>query len=160
MRIKTNSIIILILALLPLLLAYGVEYLLDIVPCRFCIYQRIPYVIIGMLAAIRLLAPVLKRYDVAINMALEISMIASFCLSLFHYGLEKKLFTFSSDCVNNLQMAKTFEDFKASLMKQEYVSCDQISFEILGMPMSLLNIVYSIFFFLLIVKLNEKNAQK
>ncbi len=111
-----------------------------------------------MLAALRLLAPVLKRHDVAVTMALEISMIASFCLSLFHYGLEKKFFTFNSDCVNNLQAAKSFEDFKLALMKQDYVLCDQINFEILGMPMSLLNMIYSIFFFVLIVKLNKKNA--
>jgi disulfide bond formation protein DsbB len=158
--VYTKNNLILTFALLPLLAAYGAEYLYDAIPCALCVYQRIPYIIIALFAIINTTISSAKKYDKATDVVFEISLISSFCLSLFHYGVEKKIFKPDIDCVNNLQTAKTFEEFEMNLMHQNYVLCDQATFEILGVPMSFLNILYSIFFFILIVKLNKKNAKK
>ena len=147
---KSSFIIILILTIAPLSVAYIAEYLFNIIPCKLCIYQRVPYIIIGLLSMANLILPLKETYSKYSWTIIEITLIESFSLSLFHYGVEKKFFKFYSNYTNSLQ---TSENFKKIITIQDYVPCDQVNFEIFGISASFLNILYAIFFFVLVIRL-------
>jgi disulfide bond formation protein DsbB len=149
-------IIIFVLSIAALSFAYIAQYLFDIMPCKLCIYERIPYIIIAFFSVISILLPLRDIHNKINWIIIELSLIASFCLALFHFGVEQKIFKFNSACINNLQKSENFQSFKTMLLKQDYVLCDQIEFQVFGVSSTLWNALYSVFFFLVVVNLNLK----
>ena len=46
------------------------------------------------------------------------------------------------------------------LANQDYVLCDQVSYEFLGISMSFWNAVYALFFFIIVIKYNNNLPNK
>ena len=153
---SNKKIIILVFSLIPLVIAYISEYFFEIQPCKLCIYQRIPYIIITIIVVIDLTKLFKKLSSKIISLIIEILLIVNFSIAIFHYGIEKRFFKFQSGCVNNSNNAGNFEDYKKMLVNQDYVLCDQVSYEFLGVSMNIWNIVYTIVFFILIIQLSKK----
>ena len=153
---SNKKVIILVLSLIPLVVAYISEYFFEIQPCKLCIYQRIPYIIIAIIGVIDLTKLFKKLSNKITNITIEILLIVNFSISVFHYGIEKRFFKFQSGCVNNLTNAGNFEDYKKMLANQDYVLCDQVSYEFLGVSMNIWNVIYTIIFFILIVQFSKK----
>lgn len=145
---SNKKIIILVFSLIPLVIAYVSEYFFEIKPCKLCIYQRIPYIMIATIVAIDFTKLFKKLSNKITNFVIEILLIVNFSIAIFHYGIEKRFFKFQSGCVNNLNNAENFEDYKKMLANQDYVLCDQVSYEFLGVSMNIWNVIYTIFFFI------------
>ncbi|MSO14262.1 disulfide bond formation protein B [Rickettsiales endosymbiont of Trichoplax sp. H2] len=163
-KLLNKRIVILLLSIVPLLVVYSSELFFEVKACRLCLYQRIPYFII-VITILLTFSPFFKNISFKIiNLILEISLIIGFSIAIFHYGVEKKIFKFNSKCTNNLSNAENFEDYKKMLVNQDYVLCDQVSYEFLGISMSLWNAIYTLFFFIIIIKysnnLPNKNENK
>ena len=153
---SNKKIIILVFSLIPLVIAYISEYFFEIQPCKLCIYQRIPYIIITIIVVIDLTKLFKKLSSKIISLIIEILLIVNFSIAIFHYGIEKRFFKFQSGCVNNLNDAGNFEDYKKMLANQDYVLCDQVSYEFLGVSMNIWNVIYTIIFFILIIQFSKK----
>jgi disulfide bond formation protein DsbB len=153
---SNKKIIILVFSLIPLVIAYVSEYFFEIKPCKLCIYQRIPYIMIATIVAIDFTKLFKKLSNKITNFVIEILLIVNFSIAIFHYGIEKRFFKFQSGCVNNLNNAENFEDYKKMLANQDYVLCDQVSYEFLGVSMNIWNVIYTIFFFILIIQFSKK----
>ncbi|WPX95969.1 disulfide bond formation protein B [Candidatus Bandiella euplotis] len=153
---QRQQFILLVIGLIPLFVAYIAEYFYNLAPCKLCLYQRVPYIAISFLTVLSFMLPLGKFFFTMC----ELLLLVGFCMSIFHFGVEKNFFQFSTACANNLQTAQNFEAFKAMLVQQDYVLCDQVSFKIVGVPISLINAIYSIFFFLLIIKLGKNIRQE
>ena len=153
---SNKKIIILVFSLISLVIAYISEYFFEIQPCKLCIYQRIPYIIITIIVVIDLTKLFKKLFSKIISLIIEILLIVNFSIAIFHYGIEKRFFKFQSGCVNNLNNAGNFEDYKKMLVNQDYVLWDQVSYEFLGVSKNIWNIVYTIVFFILIIQLSKK----
>ena len=111
-KLLNKKVIILFLSICPLLVVYISELFFEIKACKLCIYQRIPYIIIIIIILLNLL-PILNKISFKIiNLIIEISLIVGFSISIFHYGVEKKIFKFSSNCINNFSTTQNFEDYK------------------------------------------------
>ena len=153
---SNKKIIILVFSLISLVIAYISEYFFEIQPCKLCIYQRIPYIIITIIVVIDLTKLFKKLSSKIISLIIEILLIVNFSIAIFHYGIEKRFFKFQSGCVNNLNNTGNFEDYKKMLVNQDYVLWDQVSYEFLGVSKNIWNIVYTIVFFILIIQLSKK----
>ena len=141
---QTNNIfLIVILAIISLTIISTliIEYWLGHEPCRLCLYERIPY-FLSMLLIIKMLF--IKKYERVTLLILFLVFISSTALAFYHFGIEQGFFSESLVCATG-DLSKTLS--KAELLqqlKQNSISCKDISFRILGLSLAAINTVFSL----------------
>lgn len=136
----------LLLNLVPLLVAYFVEYVMHLPPCRLCTYQRIPY---WFLFAVSLLAIILKSrgWSVDYKIIYRLAFLAysvGFAVSFFHLGVENGWFNYNSSCAFNGNTFSTFAEYKAFIESADLVACDARQPAFLGATMTAYNSIYNL----------------
>ena len=149
--------IILILSFIALIFAYFVEYILGHQPCNLCIIERIPYGISIILIAIIF---IIKKNQKFLTLLLILTFVFSFTISVYHYGIEQGFFNESTVCnAKNFTENITKEDLLKELNKKT-ISCKDVTFRILGLSLTSINIVISLLFIITFIKIfikYEKN---
>lgn len=136
----------LLLNLAPLLVAYFIEYVIQVPPCRLCIYQRLPY---WFLFFVSLVAITLKSracgidYKVICKLAF-LAYFIGFAISFFHLGVENGWFNYKSSCAFNRNTFSTFAEYKAFIESADLVFCDVKQVTLLGATMATYNSVYNL----------------
>lgn len=131
--------------------AYGSEYFYGLKPCKLCIYQRVPYMLIIGLSFFTIygsllhktIIPKLVHYISAVVFALFLTEIA---LAFYHMGVEYHWFENVSGCEAGLQYGlrnMTLEEIRNATMV-EAVRCDKPAFVFLGLSMAGWNMVYAL----------------
>ncbi|MDZ5761435.1 disulfide bond formation protein B [Lyticum sinuosum] len=168
------------------LFSYIAEYLLKLYPCKLCLYQRYIYVtgliintffVIYFSDKFRYFMHYINNYDnnddndknlkknknIDSNFVKNVYFIIIFLialiellLSFFHFGVEQKWWKFISTCTNNLNKANSIQEFQLLLESAEYAMCD-IPSKIIGIPMTILNIIYSLVFLIIWIIIFRKN---
>ena len=157
---QTNSIfLIVILAVISLTIisALIIQYWLGHEPCKLCLYERIPY-FLSMLLIIKILF--IKKYEKITFLILSLVFIGSAALAFYHFGIEQGFFSESLACVTgDLSKALSKEEFLEQL-KQNSISCKDVSFRILGLSLAAINTIFSLVLSVIFVRLfvnYEKN---
>ena len=141
---QTNNIfLIVILAIISLTIisALIIEHWLGHEPCRLCLYERIPY-FLSMLLIIKMFF--IKKYERVTLLILFLVFISSTTLAFYHFGIEQSFFRESLVCATG-DLSKTLS--KAELLqqlKQNSISCKDVSFRILGLSLAAINTVFSL----------------
>lgn len=143
---------ILLLNFAPLLVAYFIEYVIHIPPCRLCLYQRIPY---WFLFSVSLIAIVLKNRGAAIEYKViyKLAFLTYFgglAISFFHLGVENDWFHYKSSCAFNGHTFSTFAEYKAFIESADAVFCDAKQAVFLGATMTTYNAIYNLLCILLV----------
>ena len=110
-------------------------------PCELCIYQRIPYALVIILAIIGIIATKQagKLYG-AYNIFLSaIAFLINSGIAFYHVGVEQHWW--ASGCTINLKALQSVDDLQAAIMNAPKVSCDQIPFELFGISMAGYNFI-------------------
>ena len=156
---KNNIFLILILLVISLSLlgAFFIEYGLNHRPCKLCIYERIPY-ILAILLIIEFLF--FKKNEKITLLILTITFSISTILAFYHFGIEQEFFSELSVCnVKNTSEALSKEDLLSQL-KQENISCRDVSFKFFGLSLASINTIFSFILSVIFLKLflnYEKN---
>jgi len=141
---QTNNIfLIVILAIISLTIisALIIQYWLGHEPCKLCLYERIPY-FLSMLLIIKILF--IKKYEKITFLILSLVFIGSTALAFYHFGIEQGFFSESLACVTeDLSKALSKEELLEQL-KQNSISCKDVSFRILGLSLAAINTVFSL----------------
>jgi len=141
---------ILILISIILVSAYIIEYKFGHEPCKLCLYERIPYFI-----SILLIAKIffLTGYEKITLLILSIIFIFSSILAFYHLGIEQGFFRESLVCaIENLSETLTKDDL-VELLKQNTISCKNVSLRILGFSLATINTIFSICLSVIFLKL-------
>ena len=149
---KNNTFLISILAIISLtiILALIIEYWLGHEPCKLCLYQRIPYFL-----AIPLIIKILffKKYEKIILLILALIFVSSSALAFYHFGIEQGFFSESLVCkVEDLSKLLSKEQLLEQL-KQNSVSCKDVSFKVLGLSLAAINTIFSLFLSVIFTRL-------
>ena len=143
MEKKTNMILVFILAVLffSLITAYTIEYGLGHKPCKLCIYQRVPY-FFSILLVLNILLT--KKYVKPSLLLLALISLCGSVLAFYHFGIEQDFFSESFVCetqnlTNNLSKEEVLKQ-----LKENIVSCKDVSFRILGLSLTAINMVLSL----------------
>ena len=150
---QTNNIfLIVILAIISLTIisALIIEYWLGHEPCRLCLYERIPY-FLSMLLIIKMLF--IKKYERVTLLILFLVFISSTALAFYHFGIEQGFFSESLVCATG-DLSKTLS--KAELLqqlKQNSISCKDVSFRILGLSLAAINTIFSLVLSVIFIRL-------
>ena len=132
---------LLVFTSLVLVSAFIIEYRLGHKPCKLCFYERIPY-FLSMLLIIKMLF--IKKYERVTLLILFLVFISSTALAFYHFGIEQGFFSESLVCATG-DLSKTLS--KAELLqqlKQNSISCKDVSFRILGLSLAAINTVFSL----------------
>ena len=139
--------------------AFFIEYILGHQPCNLCILERIPY---GLSLVLIFTIFILRKNEKFFILLLIITFIFSLAISFYHYGIEQGFFEESAVCgVKDFTENITKEDLLKQL-SEKTVSCKDVTFRILGLSLTSINIVLSIIFIITLTKIYnnyEKNKQ-
>ncbi len=142
--------IILIFSFISLISAYFIEYVLGYQPCNLCLIERIPY---GLSIILIITILVLKKNQKFLILLLILTFIFSLAISFYHYGIEQGFFQESSICgVRDFNENITKEDLLRQL-NEKTVSCKDVTFRILGLSLTSINIVISLIFIITLLNI-------
>ena len=132
---------VLAFSILPLSIAYFIQYILGHKPCNLCLIERIPYI-----AAIILISLIfiLNRFKKVIAGIILLFFIFGAIISFYHVGIEQEFFKESFIC--NLDSAKDALSTEQLLKQLENapISCKDVSFRFLGLSLATINTIISI----------------
>ena len=156
---EKNLILVFILFFVSLVLisAFVIEYGFDHQPCKLCLYERIPY-FLSILLIIKIFF--IKKYERVTLFVLSLIFIGSTTLSFYHFGIEQGFVSESFVCeTRNLSETLSKEQLLEQL-KQNNISCKDVSFRILGMSLAAINTIFSLILSVMFIRLfinYEKN---
>ena len=156
---SNNIFLIVILAIISLTLisALIIQYWLGHAPCKLCLYERIPY-FLSMLLIIKILF--IKKYEKITFLILSLVFIGSAALAFYHFGIEQGFFSESLACTTG-DLSKTLsKEELLQQLKQNNISCKDVSFRILGLSLAAINTIFSLALSVIFIRLfmnYEKN---
>jgi len=150
---QTNNIfLIVILAIISftIISALIVQYWFGHEPCRLCLYERIPY-FLSMLLIIKILF--IKKYEKITFLILSLVFIGSAALAFYHFGIEQGFFSESLACTTG-DLSKTLsKEELLQQLKQNNISCKDVSFRILGLSLAAINTIFSLSLSVIFIRL-------
>ena len=150
---KTNNILlisILFISSATLIAAFTIQYGLGHQPCKLCIYQRIPY-ILSIFLIIELIF--FKKNEKTTLLLLSLIFIISVILAFYHFGIEQGFFTESFVC-ESVSFSETLtKDQLLEQLKQNTISCKDVSFKVLGLSLASINVIFSLVLSVIFLKL-------
>ena len=150
---QTNNIfLIVIFAVISLTItsALIIQYWLGHEPCKLCLYQRIPY-FLAILLIIKIFF--FKKYEKITLLILTLIFISSAALAFYHFGIEQGFFSESLACTAP-DLSKTLsKEQLLEQLKQNNISCKDVSFRILGLSLAAINTIFSLVLSVIFIKL-------
>ena len=141
---------ILVFTSLVLVSAFVIEHQLGHEPCKLCLYERIPY-FLSMLLIIKMFF--IKKYERVTLLILFLLFMSSTVLAFYHFGIEQGFFSESLVCTTG-DLSETLS--KAELLqqlKQNSISCKDVSFRILGLSLAAINTIFSLILSVIFIRM-------
>ena len=129
-----------------LLGAYYFQYFEGLEPCQLCIWQRIPHYFIVAFYTLFLI----RRYY-KIFFAIGFASFINIFISLYHVGVEKKIFSGLSSCGSDSLIGLTPEELIVKLSSTPTAKCNFVAWELLSISMAGWNAILSLISFCVIV---------
>ena len=149
---SNNIFLIIIFAVISLtsISALIIQYWLGHEPCKLCLYERVPY-FLSILLLIKIL--LFKKNEKITLLILSLVFVGSSALAFYHFGIEQGFFSQSLLCkAEDLSKILSKEQLLEQL-KQNSVSCKDVSFRILGLSLATINTIFSLFLSVIFMKL-------
>ena len=140
---SNNIFLIVVLAVISLTIisALIIQYWLGHDPCKLCLYERIPY-FLSMLLIIKIIF--IKKYERVTLLILFLVFMSSTALAFYHFGIEQGFFSESLACTTG-DLSKTLsKEELLEQLKQNRISCKDVSFRILGFSLAAINTIFSL----------------
>ena len=154
-KIILNSI--LTISIFALITAYFIEHALGQKPCNLCLIERLPYFFSTLII---LFVVITKKYEKFIMILLALTFISATILSFYHFGIEQGFFKESTLCLTNNQTNILSKEEILKELKNNKISCKDVSFRIFGLSLSVINMIISLILFFINKKIffnYEKN---
>jgi len=150
---QTNNIffiVILVIISLTIISALIIQYWLGHEPCKLCLYERFPY-FISMLLIIKILF--IKKYEKITLLILFLVFMSSTALAFYHFGIEQGFFSESFACKSQNLSETLSKERLLEQLKQNSISCKDVSFKILGLSLAAINTIFSLILSVIFVRL-------
>ena len=132
--------ITLIISLIVIFIVLIAEFYFSLLPCELCVYQRFPYIVVIIFAALAIGSGFYDKQKIALLFA-SIFLVSSF-LAFYHSGVEYGLWSYGG-CAKQA-LPETLEKFHSSLAHPMPKSCDEIEWTIFNLSISIYNGVLSL----------------
>ena len=134
-----------------------IEHQLGHVPCKLCLYERIPY-FLSMLLIIKIIF--IKKYEKITLLILCLVFISSTVLAFYHFGIEQGFFSESLACTSKDLLKTLSKEELQEQLQRNIISCKNVSSRVLGLSLAGINTIFSLTLSVIFMKLfvnYEKN---
>ena len=138
---KITLNLILLYCIFAIIAAYFIEYILGHQPCNLCLIERIPFVLAIMII---LLCLFIKRFEKVFLITLSAIFFIATLISFYHFGIEQGFIKESLVCDLNIESDILTKEAILSQLKQQTISCKNVTFRILGFSLATINIFVSL----------------
>lgn len=133
---KTVALLSLLAAAFMLGSALTAEYGFGLQPCELCLLQRLPYVVVLVLAAAALLVPMPGRTRLVLLGLVALSFLTDSGIAFYHAGVEQHWWAGPTACTGAPPRPASIEQFQALLTGPPPPRCDQIPWSLFGISMA------------------------
>ena len=154
---KTTLNLILLFSIFVLLAAYFIQYVLGHQPCNLCLIERIPYILTIIIITLIL---IFKKFEKVFLLLLTVIFIAATLISFYHFGIEQGFIKESLVCDLEAQTNSFTKEDLLKELKTKTISCKDVTFKIIGLSLTSINIIISLILSVITLKLflnYEKN---
>lgn len=139
----TFSFAMIAAALIALGTAYTAQYMFGYDPCILCLYQRIPYAIIGVIgiATLFFIEPEKMHWVVLFTVFV---LLASAGIAFYHVGVEQKWWISIAPCGGGTGEITTTDDLLRDLQGKPPASCSDAEWTLFGVSMATYNVSVSL----------------
>jgi disulfide bond formation protein DsbB len=127
-------------SVVPLASALFSQYAMGLHPCELCLFQRVPYALIALLALVALFGKSPRRYGPLLLLAMILWVVEG-GLALYHVGVEEGLWESATGCTSNASQGQSLEQLRQSILASPIISCADVSLRVLGLSMAAWNAV-------------------
>ena len=158
-KIKNKKIfsLILLFSVFALISAYFIQYVLKHQPCNLCLIERIPYVFSIIVILICLFT---KKFEKLSLIILSLIFFSATLIAFYHFGIEQGFINESLVCDLSDESKNLSKEALLNQLKEESISCKDVTFRIFGLSLATLNIFISLILSAITIKLflsYEKN---
>ena len=157
MKNKTTLNLILLFSIFALLAAYFIQYVLGHQPCNLCLIERIPYILTIIIITLIL---IFKKFEKIFLLLLTLIFVAATLISFYHFGIEQGFIKESLVCDLEAQTNSFTKEDLLKELKTKTISCKDVTFKIIGLSLTSINIIISLILSVITLKLflnYEKN---
>ena len=154
---KTTLSLILIFSVFALIAAYFIQYILGHKPCNLCLIERIPYILTIIIITLIL---IFKKFEKFFLLLLTLIFVAATLISFYHFGIEQGFIKESLVCDLEAQTNSFTKEDLLKELKTKTISCKDVTFKIIGLSLTSINIIISLILSVITIKLflnYEKN---
>ena len=154
---KTTLSLILIFSVFALIAAYFIQYVLGHQPCNLCLIERIPYILTIIIITLIL---IFKKFEKFFLLLLTLIFVAATLISFYHFGIEQGFIKESLVCDLEAQTNNLTKEDLLKELKTKTISCKDVTFKIIGLSLTSINIIISLILSVITLKLflnYEKN---
>ena len=121
------------------------QYGFGLYPCEFCLYQRIPYAVVIVLAffgimATKMMGPQYGAFNITLC---GIALLINCGLAFYHLGIEQQWWI--SGCSTPDFSGMSMDEISTALNNAPNVRCDEIAWQLFGISMAGYNIIICLF---------------
>ena len=119
------------------------QYVLDLAPCKLCVWQRFPHVFIVIIGFLILFKPKFKLVGTLLAI---VTMLLGTSLAGYHAGIEATLWPGPKSCSGLINLKELSPElFLQKILTTKVVRCDEIPWSFLNISMAGWNLVISFF---------------
>ncbi|MEI7607135.1 MAG: disulfide bond formation protein B [Rhodospirillaceae bacterium] len=124
--------------------AFFMQYVVGVQPCILCLYQRVPYVLVGVLGLTALVfGGRRKTLRVVLLVLMAAAMLIDCGTAIFHVGIENHWWAGTPGC-GVPAPAASVEELRARLLEGPVVRCDEVAWSLFGISLAGYNIVITL----------------
>ena len=126
-----------------LAVAYTAEVALELETCTLCLYQRVPYVLSGVLGLVALLVP-RGRLRVAAATTAGGAFLTGAGIAFYHVGVEQHWWASAASCGGDLSQGLNVQHLQQHLLEKPPKACDEVDWMLFGVSMATYNVAASL----------------
>lgn len=127
---------------------YAFQYIGGLVPCKLCLYQRVPHAVVIAVTILSLLTIAFRGERSLFARHLiqfaGLALLAGAGIAAYHVGIEYHWWAGPDTCSGTIgQNAGSIENLLSQLEKAPIVRCDEVAWSLLGISMAGYNFLIS-----------------
>lgn len=112
-------------------------------PCLLCLYERIPYAVVGVFALIMIILPTSARLRWLALGLIMLALAVNLGLGVFHVGVESHWWASPACTAENTAGMVNLADMQAALEKPPAPPCDEVQWRLFGISLAGYNTLYN-----------------
>jgi disulfide bond formation protein DsbB len=122
------------------------EHVMDVQPCILCLWQRVPFVVAGALAALALLPALPAGARRGLVVLCGVAFLVNFGIAVFHVGVEQHWWEGTAQCTAPAGGAPTsLADMREALKNPPKLArCDEVGWSLFGLSLPGYNVILSL----------------